>query len=204
MFLPKVAAASADGPSLAAATDNSFNALLSGKTSKSTCIYTQRQKANYANAIGAEQKLINKRIDGSRRVQEQAIRDELYKKFQEPSSGTSLGTQSTGTHHSAGFPHADSQTMVKLPSLPSDPNYGGPAAQQPVPDYPSESRSQRTYTSSTQFTHNTDFSFSRQSTNSSTSSLASVPDCAPAEDRKLAGYTADYAVPQGYNPSQKQ
>jgi hypothetical protein len=40
-FLPKVAEASADGSCLAAAPDNSFNALLSGKTSKST-IYTQR------------------------------------------------------------------------------------------------------------------------------------------------------------------
>jgi hypothetical protein len=216
-FLPKVAEAIAHDPRLSGDTDNTLSVLLKGKTSKSKRTHIQRQETNHANRFDAEQKSISKQKDDIKRTQDHATHIELYKKFSEPSSGASFSSQWTGSAvwsdasgpsqgHSAGFSHAS----VQQPNaVPSEPYLGGISEWKPAQnhnaassDFAGEWRSQRTYTSSTQFTQSTkmsNFSFSRQSTASSRSSCTSIP----ADRGKHAGYTTDDAIPQG-KPNTKE
>jgi hypothetical protein len=211
-LLEKVVEANAEDPRLAAINDNSISVLLKSKTSRSTYQYIHCQKANFANAVDAEQKLINKREDDRRRNQDRITSIELHKKFKEPSPGSSMGAQSTGTamwsetsersqDASAGLQRsAGSHASVQQPNtLPPGPNFGDPAAQQiaqdhsaSCPDYGGERRSPRSDTWSTQSTQNTQFSLARKSTTSSLESWVSIS----TNGGKLAGYTADYAAPQ--------
>jgi hypothetical protein len=215
-LLEKVAVANSEDPRLAVATDNSICVLLKSKTSKSKYQYIQSQKPNVANTVDAEQKLINRHEDDRRRKQEHATAIELYKKFKEPSSGSPMGAQSTGPAMwsetsgcsqdiSAAFQH--SASVQRPNSFPPSPYFGGLTARQiaqerstPLSDYLDEFRSQRSNTSSTQFTENSQLSLDRQSTSSSLESWTSIPP----DGGKLAGHTMDYVVPQADSVLQKQ
>jgi hypothetical protein len=215
-LLGRVEEANAEDPRLAMATGNSISVLLKSNISKSTYQDIHSQKVNCSNIVDAEQKLINKHEDDRRRNEDRVTSMELYRKFKESSSGSSMGAQSTGTatwsdtsEHdaSAGF-SSDSHASVQRPkAIPSGSYFCGPPAQQiaqdhsnPWTDYPGEWRSHRSNTSNTSSTQFTQLSLDRQSTTSSMSSWTSVP----TDGGKLAGDTTDYADPQANPIPRKQ
>jgi hypothetical protein len=218
MLLERVKEANAGDPRLAIATGNSISVLLKSNISKSTYQEIHSQKVNFANIGDAEQKLINKREDDRQRNQDRVTSMELYRKFKESSSGSSMGAQPTGTptgsdtsersHDASVGSSADSHASVQRPkALPSGPYFGGPPAQQiaqdhsdPWTDYPGEWQSRRSNTSNTSSTQFTQLSLNRQSTTSSMSSWAS----GPTDGGKLAGDTTDYADPQANPIPRKQ
>jgi hypothetical protein len=208
-FLQKVEEASVAEPRLASIGDNSFGALFGNKRTNGMHCRTSKQKIDFADRLGVEQRLLDAQEDNRFHEQNKATASNLYASSgagsQSSAGGTWAGT--TGLSQDPTARTAGTATWNPSAQQPNGfPFYRGTGAGQQRPDHNAPLRdlqgdfaSQRSNTNdsdATDFSGNTIFSsITRRTTASTISTCSSIPTT-PTVKGKAAERAADYSVPE--------